>query len=231
MSNHEVPFKNAKKDHDGYATILVKFGGWYVPVKGKPLPLIKEEVPDDLKEIKRINLTRWNLKDIPEIAKLVGKLCGSEDGYTAMLYWNSREVVWKFYNEGFGGIDDESDEVIDELNRKIDELDKTFYKPHDICTGNMGDEDVHCIYLGNSNVKLWDDGTSELKKRDIIDELLKHGPKCLKVRSISLVENARRKHQNIPYAEIGEALRYAIADLTNEQLGKLFLENNASRKV
>lgn len=230
MICHEVPFKDAKKDCNGYATLLVKFGEWYVPVKGKPLPLIKEEVPN-LKEIKRINLTRWNLKDIPEIAKLVGNLCGGEDGYTAMLYWNSREVVWKFYNGCFGGIDDESGEVIDELNRKIDKLDKTFYKPHDICTGNMGDEDVHCIYLGNSNVKLWDDGTSELKKRGLIDELLQHGPECLKGRSVSLVENALSKHQKIPYAEIGEALRYAAADLTNEQLGKIFLENSASRKV
>ena len=163
MSNHEVPFKNAKKDHDGYATILVKFGDWYVPVKGKPLPLIKEEAPD-LKEIKRINLTLWNLKDIPEIAELVGNLCGGEDGYTAMLYWNGGEVAWKFYDEGLSGIDDESDEVIDELNKKIDKLDKTLYKPHDDNAGNIGDEDVHCIYLGNSDVKLWDDRTSELKK-------------------------------------------------------------------
>lgn len=76
MTNYEVPFKNAKKDHDGYATILVKFGGWYVPVKGRPLPLVKDELDEetDLSEIKRINLTRWNLKDIPEIARLVANL-------------------------------------------------------------------------------------------------------------------------------------------------------------
>ena len=46
MKDHEVPFKNAKKDRNGYATILVKFGEFYVPVKGKPLPLIKEEAPE-----------------------------------------------------------------------------------------------------------------------------------------------------------------------------------------
>ena len=230
MPNHEVPFNNAEKDCDGYATILVKFGEWYVPVKGKPLPLIKEEVPN-LKEIKRINLTRWNLKDIPEIAKLVGNLCGGEDGYTAMLYWNGSEVAWKFYDEGLSGIDDESDEVIDELNRKIDKLDKIFYKPHDVCIGNMGNEDVHCIYLGNSNVKLWDDGSSELKKRGLVDKIFQHGPKYLKACSISIVNSARNRHKKIPYAEIGEALRYISADLTNEQLGKIFLENNASRKV
>ena len=169
MICHEVPFKDAKKDCNGYATLLVKFGDWYVPVKGKPLPLIKEEAPD-LKEIKRINLTLWNLKDIPEIAELVGNLCGGEDGYTAMLYWNGAEVAWKFYDEGLGGIDDESDEAIKELNRKIDELDKTFYKPHDDNTGNYGDESVHCVYFGNSDVKLWDDGSTELKKRGLVDE-------------------------------------------------------------
>ena len=231
MPNHEVPFNNAEKDCDGYATILVKFGKWYVPVKGKPLPLIKEEEVPDLKEIKRINLTRWNLTDIPEIAKLVGNLCRGEDGYTARLYWNGNEGAWKFYDYNLSGIDDDSNEVIDELNRKIDKLDKILYKPHDDNAGNTGDEDVHCIYLGNSNVNLWDDGTSELKKRGLIDELLQHGLESLKARFVSLVENARNRHQKIPYAEIGEALRYVSADLTNEQLGKLFLENNASRKV
>lgn len=172
MICHEVPFKDAKKDCNGYATILVKFGDWYVPVKGKPLSLVKDELDEetDLNEIKRLNLTRWNLKDIPEIAKLVGNLCGGEDGYIAMLYWNGSEVAWKFYDEGLGGIDDESDEVIDELNRKIDELDKTFYKPHDDNTGNYGDESVHCVYFGNSDVKLWDDGSTELKKRGLVDE-------------------------------------------------------------
>ena len=166
MSNHEVPFRNAKKDRNGYATILVKFGEFYVPVKGKPLPLIKEEAPE-LKEIKRVNLTRWNLKDIPEISELVGVLCGGGEGYTAMLYWNGNECVWK----------------------------------------------------------LWDDGTTELKKRGLVDELLQHGPKYLRARSISIANSARNKHQKIPYAEIGEALRYMITttDLTDEQLGKLFI--------
>lgn len=224
MSNHEVPFKNAKKDRNGYATILVKFGEFYVPVKGKPLPLIKEEAPE-LKEIKRVNLTRWNLKDIPEISELVGVLCGGGEGYTEMLYWNGYECVWKFWDEGLGGIENDDDDTLDKLDEKIEELEDSLYKPHDDHAGNMGDEDVHCIYLGNSNVKLWDDGTTELKKRGLVDKLLQHGPKYLRARSISIVNSARNKHQKIPYAEIGEALRYTvtIADLTDEQLGKLFI--------
>lgn len=156
MKNYEIPFNKAKKDVDGYATLLVRFGEWYVPVKGRPLPLIKEELDDetDLDEIKRINLTRWNLKDIPEVAKLVGNLCGGDD-YTPMLYWNGREVAWKFYDEGLGGIDDESDEILEKLDKKIDELNKTFYKPHDDYAGNHGDESVHCVYFGNSDVDIW----------------------------------------------------------------------------
>lgn len=226
MSDHEVPFRNAKKDRNGYATILVKFGEFYVPVKGKPLPLIKEEAPE-LKEIKRVNLTRWNLKDIPEISELVGVLCGGGDGYTAMLYWNGNECVWKFWDEGLGGIENDDDDTLEKLDEKIEEFENSgsLYEPHEDRAGNMGDEDVHCIYLGNSNVKLWDDGTAELKKRGLIDELLQHGPKYLRARSISIVNSARNKHQKIPYAEIGEALRYTvtIADLTDEQLGKLFI--------
>lgn len=222
MSDHEVPFRNAKKDRNGYATILVKFGEFYVPVKGKPLPLIKEEAPD-LKEIKRVNLTRWNLKDIPEISELVGVLCGGGEGYTEMLYWNGNECVWKFWDEGLGGIDNDDDDTLEKLDEKIEDLEDSLYKPHDDHTGNMGDEDVHCIYLGNSNVKLWDDGTTELKKRGLIDVLLQYGPEHLKARSISIVNSARNKHQKIPYAEIGEALRYTAANLIDEQLGKLFI--------
>ena len=228
MKDYEVPFKNAKKDRNGYATILVKFGEFYVPVKGKPLPLIKEEAPD-LREIKRINLTRWNLKDIPEISELVGVLCGGDEGYNNMLYWNGSECVWKFWDEGLGGIDNYDDDTLEKLDEKIEELEDSFYEPHEDRAGNMGDEDVHCIYLGNSVVKLWDDGTTELKKKKrggLIDELLQHGPDYLKARSISIVNSARNKHQKIPWAEIGEVLRHAATDLTDEQLGKIFLEGD-----
>lgn len=223
MKDHEVPFKNAKKDRNGYATILVKFGEFYVPVKGKPLPLIKEKAPS-LEEIKRINLTRWNLKDIPEISELVGVLCGGGEGYTEMLYWNGNECVWKFWDEGLGGIDNDDDDTLEKLDEKIEELEDSLYKPHEDHAGNMGDEEVHCIYLGNSNVKLWDDGTTELKKKSLVDELLQYGPKYLKARSISIVNSSRINHRKIPYSEIGEALRHAAANLTNEQLGKIFLK-------
>lgn len=227
MENHEVPFRNAKKDRDGYATILVKFGEFYVPVKGKPLPLIKEKAPD-LDEIKRVNLTRWNLKDIPEISDLVGVLCGGGEGYTEMLYWNGNECVWKFWDEGLGGIDNDDDITLEKLDEKIEELEDShsLYEPHEDRAGNMGDENVHCVYLGNSSVKLWDDGASELKKKRLINFLAGCGPSYLKGRSIFSVNSARAHHQKIPWAEIGEALRQAAADMTDERLGKLFLEGN-----
>lgn len=160
MKDHEVPFKNAVKDENGYATILVRFNEDYIPVKGKPLPLVKEEAPE-LDEIKRINLTRWLLKDIPEITELIGEICG--DGYTTMLYWNGNEGAWKFWDDCLNGFDeddfdeDEFDDILEKLEDKIDKLEDVLYKPHVDELGNMGDESVHCVYLGNSDVKLWDD--------------------------------------------------------------------------
>lgn len=68
------------------------------------------------------------------------------------------------------------------------------------------------------------DGTTELKKRGLIDKLLQYGPEHLKARSISIVNGSRINHRKIPYSEIGEALRHAAANLTNEQLGKIFLK-------
>lgn len=51
--------------------------------------------------------------------------------------------------------------------------------------------------------------------------------KYLRARSVSIANSARNKHQKIPYAEIGEALRCMITttDLTDEQLGKLFINS------
>ena len=88
----------------------------------------------------------------------------------------------------------------------------------------MGDEMPTVSVMKNSNVQFLDDGTSELKKRDLVNELLHSGPTYLKSRSIAMVNAARNKHQKIPYVEIGKALRYTAVGLTDEQLGKLFLK-------
>lgn len=220
MKNYEVPFKNAKKDRDGYATILVNFGEYNVPVKGKPLPITKDETTPTLKEIKRINLTCWNLKDIPEIAKIVGDLCGCDEGITTLLYWNGYDCVWKLWSDDENLPEpeienDDDDEVMDLLDEKIEKLENNLYEPHDTDNyGNFGDPDVHCVYLGNSDVKLFE---NSIQPSD--DELLQDDPKHLKANAISIVNNARNKHQKIPYAKIGEALRC----MTDEELGKIFV--------
>lgn len=67
---------------------------------------------------------------------------------------------------------------------------------------------------------------SKDEKSPLVDKLLEYGPEFLKARSISIVINARNRHQKIPYADIGEALRLIASDLSNEQLGKIFLKGN-----
>ena len=223
MKNHEISFKNAEKDKDGYATILVKFGEFFVPMKGKPLPLIKKDCPE-LDEIYRVNLTRWNLKDIPEIAKLVGSLCGN--GYDDLLYWNGYEGVWKFWNEGLGGIDNDDDDILDELDEKIKELEcgGDLYQPHLDETGNLGDESVHCVYDGKSGIPFWDNGKAKTIKRTLADELTCNTCSNFYDAATEAVEKARHSHKKIPYAEIGEAIRKRIDSLNDEDIAKFFLE-------
>lgn len=62
---------------------------------------------------------------------------------------------------------------------------------------------------------------------DLISVLLQYGSECLKARAIAARNIARRRHKKIPYTEIGDALRYAAASLSDEQLGKLFLKDEA----
>ncbi len=146
--NYEVPFKAAKKDKDGYAALLVRFGDEYVPVKGRPLPLSKAIITNiGLDEIKRLNLTHWELKDIPEVAKVLGKICGNK--LDTMLYWNGYKSAWEF--------DDELDHTLykdcdylymvpQELLAKVDKFASECYAPYEDSTGNYGDASVHCVY-------------------------------------------------------------------------------------
>jgi hypothetical protein len=60
---------------------------------------------------------------------------------------------------------------------------------------------------------------------DFISVLLQHGSGCFKARAIATRNIARCQHKKIPYAEIGAALRRVAANLTDEQLGKLFLKD------
>lgn len=233
MKDHEISFKNAKKDRNGYATIIVVIDEYYIPVKGKPLPLIKEEAPD-LKEINRLNLTRWNIKDIPEIARRVGNLCGGAKGLTAMLYWNGSETAWKFWNEGPSNVVKDDDDTVDWLDYKIEDLEDegAFYKPHNDNEGNMGDESVHCVYDGKSGIPLWNDSfkhggfsMSEIKSEDcqLAADLICHSLKNFYDVAIEAVNKARSSHKRIPYDEIGEAIRKRINGMSNKDIAKFFL--------
>ena len=62
---------------------------------------------------------------------------------------------------------------------------------------------------------------------DFIYVLLQHGSGCFKARAIATRNIARYQHKKIPYAKIGAALRHVAASLTDEQLGKLFLKDEA----
>lgn len=236
--NYEVPFSNAKKDPNGYAKLVVKVGEWYVPALGKPVSFTAYDrchalLGTDIADIKELNLTKWDLKDIPEIREWTGKLFGCE----CILYWNGNECAWKFYEDSFGGIDDDSDEVIEMLDDYLDEHDSEFYKPHDDHAGNFGDTGVHCVYFGNSDVRIFSDCNDEeveswdengdvkagsVKLGSVEIESLDH----LGDEASELVRCARQSHKKIPYAEIGRALRdFVSAEADDVKLGKEFIEH------
>ena len=62
---------------------------------------------------------------------------------------------------------------------------------------------------------------------DFTSVLLQHGSGCFKARAIAVRNIARCQHKKIPYTEIGAALRHAAAEMSNEELGKLFLKDEA----
>lgn len=241
--NYEVPFKDAKLDKHGYTMLVVKVGEWYVPAMGKPESFTAYDrchmlLACNTADIKRLNLTNWILKDIPEIAKLTGKLFNPY--HAEALYWNGNEAAWNFYDEGLGGLDDESDEVIDKLNDFIDWHDGDLYKPHVDREGNCGDESVHCVYFGNSDVTCFSDCSDEIVESwDDIDgheevELPKvklgHAEadclEDLKDEAICMIQKARRNHKKIPYAEIGAAIREFISFKDDNEIGKIFMNRS-----
>ncbi len=234
MKNYEVPFKDAKKDKDGYATLLVDFSGYYVPVKGRPLPLSKDVIKEaGLDEVKRLNLTRWELKDIPEIAKLTGTLCGKS--LDAMLYWNGYVTAWKFDEAEYPPyVNEDRIDVHAALFPKIDKLETVFYKPHEDHTGNYGDESVHCVYFGNSDVDIdIDDLDTEDTTEDMTDTThfaYKSGPKPTKplaVRCREMVDmdldciiRAKRQHKYVPYAELADTIKWFSNAMDRAAFGK-----------
>ena len=228
---YEISFRDAMKDADGYAKLVVKVGEWYVPALGKPVSFTAYDrchnlIGEDIADIKRLNLTKWDLKDIPEIAERTGKLFGCE----CILYWNGHECAWKFFEDGFYGIDDDSDEVIEILDDYIDSHSTEFYEPHNDRGEIIGDKNVHCVYFGNSDVQIfsdcsdkevesWDGGFPE-QNVVMLGCVEVDSFESLKDEALRLVSKARWDHKKIPYSEIGGALRQLVSKMDDIELGK-----------
>ena len=233
-TSYEVMFKDAKKDKNGFAKILVRFGDFCVPMLGKPVALVKDDIAevsdckkDAAAEINRLNLTRWVLKDIPAVAKVLSEsLANGKESW--LFYYNGAEGTWKFWDAPFAGIDeganaDEFDEKLDKLDSIIDSVEDDLYCPHIDKLGNYGDESVHAVYSRKALKKIIgkDDDSSgnecchseDASELDLV-AYVKQVP--------SIVGKARMQHKKIPYAEIGKrAFDMVSSTLSDEELGKL----------
>lgn len=215
MKNHEVPFNDAKKDGDGFAKILVRFGDWAVPILAKPELLTKDDIDavledkdssrnEKIEEVKRLNLTRWILKDIPEVAKLTSKLADGKASW--LFYYNGNEGTWKFWDAPFAGIDedgDDFDEKIVKLDKLIDKMEDELYCPHLDHEGNYGDESIHAVYA--SDLKSIHTGT-------LVENAVRN--------AIAQQELCRKKHKKIPYFDIGLDFMASIAGVGPAEIGK-----------
>ena len=140
MKNFEHKFADAKKDKNGYTKIRIRLydNAEYICVLAKPMPLTKSEIDIySLEEVLRLNLTKFELKNIPGTEKLYGKIEGDW-----LMYFNGAECAWKFYEEVLA-IDD--DDLTDkQIQLLADE--EPWFEPHNDGAGNYGDWSVHAVY-------------------------------------------------------------------------------------
>ena len=140
MKNFEHKFADAKKDKNGYTKIRIRLydNAEYICVLAKPMPLTKSEIDRySLEEVLRLNLTKFELKNIPGTEVLYGKIEGDW-----FMYFNGAECAWKFYEEVLT-IDDD-----DLTDKQIQQLadEKPWFEPHNDGAGNYGDWSVHAVY-------------------------------------------------------------------------------------
>ena len=140
MKNFEHKFADAKKDKNGYTKIRIRLydNAEYICVLAKPMPLTKSEIDSySLEEVLRLNLTKFELKNIPGTEKLYGKIEGDW-----FMYFNGAECAWKFYEDVLT-IDDD-----DLTDKQIQQLadEEPWFEPHNDGAGNYGDEDDHAVY-------------------------------------------------------------------------------------
>ena len=140
MKNFEHKFADAKKDKNGYTKIRIRLydNAEYICVLAKPMPLTKSEIDIySLEEVLRLNLTKFELKNIPGTEKLYGKIEGDW-----FMYFNGAECAWKFYEEV---LDIDDDDLTDkQIQQLADE--EPWFEPHNDGAGNYGDWSVHAVY-------------------------------------------------------------------------------------
>ena len=140
MKNFEHKFADCKKDKNGYTKIRIRLydNAEYICVMAKPMPLTKSEIDSySLEEVLRLNLTKFELKNIPGTEKLYGDVSGE-----FIMYFNGAECAWKFDEEALT-IDD--DDLTDEQIKQL-AVEKPWFEPHNDGAGNYGDEDDHAVY-------------------------------------------------------------------------------------
>ena len=140
MKNFEHKFADAKKDKNGYTKIRIRLydNAEYICVLAKPMPLTKSEIDSySLEEVLRLNLTKFELKNVPGTEVLYGKIEGDW-----FMYFNGAECAWKFYEDVLT-IDDD-----DLTDKQIQQLadEEPWFEPHNDGAGNYGDWSVHAVY-------------------------------------------------------------------------------------
>ena len=136
----ENKFADCKKDKNGFTKIRIRANGEadYICVLAKPMPLTEDELNEyGHDEVCSLNLTKFELKNLPGTKKLYGDVSGE-----FIMYFNGAECAWKFYDD-YLSLDDEdlTDEQIQQL---ADE--EPWFEPHNDEAGNYGDESVHAVY-------------------------------------------------------------------------------------
>lgn len=142
MKNFEHKFADCKKDKNGYTKICIRLYGnaEYICVMAKPIPLTRDEMTEcgGFDEVLRLNLTKFDIQNIPGTEKLYGKI-DSE----SIMYYNGAERAWKFYDEPNFSIDDGN---LSEAQIEMLANEKPWFEPHNDEAGNYGDVDDHSTY-------------------------------------------------------------------------------------
>lgn len=167
---YEVPYNSAYADKNGFAKILLSCGDFVIPVEAKPSLLgEKAEVLDNeelsVKEIKRLNLTRWTIRPVPELIKLFNKdVIEQLNNVDYTLYWNGGAECWEFFDQdNYVYINkseydkEERDNINNTLDELIDTLRPKLYQPHLDESGNYGNDNVHAVYDSFFNKKMFTD--------------------------------------------------------------------------